>query len=208
MPRRPRGHRGRVLPGRLYLAVEHIDDLLLGWRSPSRSRSARSVSSPERGVPVAYRRGNTAHVDVTGARGKAIRQGVRDQLGLTVTEITRRLESSPGPRRCGCGPRAARRSTCSPALHQGSRPRRPLYKIWRTILYGSLEDEHPFQTVRRLASTRTTPAPAARRRDHRSQALRIVEITPNGVPAGHRVLRRAVEIGGATSTTSRYSRSG
>ena len=25
------------------------------------------------------------------------------------------------------------------------------YKIWRTILYGSLEDEHPFQTVRRLA---------------------------------------------------------
>src|SRR5205085_5000995 len=26
-----------------------------------------------------------------------------------------------------------------------------LYKLWRTILYGSLEDEHPFQTVRRLA---------------------------------------------------------
>jgi len=25
------------------------------------------------------------------------------------------------------------------------------YKLWRTILYGSLEDEHPFQTVRRLA---------------------------------------------------------
>jgi tRNA A-37 threonylcarbamoyl transferase component Bud32 len=24
------------------------------------------------------------------------------------------------------------------------------YKLWRTILYGSLEDEHPFQTVRRL----------------------------------------------------------
>ena len=24
------------------------------------------------------------------------------------------------------------------------------YKLWRTILYGSLEDEHPFQSVRRL----------------------------------------------------------
>ena len=26
------------------------------------------------------------------------------------------------------------------------------YKLWRTILYGSLEDEHPFQTVRRLVT--------------------------------------------------------
>ena len=24
------------------------------------------------------------------------------------------------------------------------------YKLWRTILYGSLEDEKPFETVRRL----------------------------------------------------------
>ena len=99
----------------LYLAVDHVDDLLLsvalGVAIPV---SAFRFFTPNEVFPVAYRRGNTAHVDVTGARGEAIRQGVRDQLGLTVTGITPvGLKSSPAPRRCGCGPRAARRSTCS-----------------------------------------------------------------------------------------------
>jgi hypothetical protein len=47
--------------------------------------------------PVTYRRGRTAHVAVTGRRGEAIRQGVRDQLGVAVTEIMPvGLESSAG----------------------------------------------------------------------------------------------------------------
>ncbi len=83
---------------RLYLAVDHIDDLLLGAAlAVAIPVSAFRFFTPNEVFPVAYRRGNTAHVDVTGARGEAIRQGVRDQLGLTVTGITPvGLESSAG----------------------------------------------------------------------------------------------------------------
>ena len=115
--------------------------------------------------PVAYRRGRTAHVDVTGRRGEAIRQGMRDQLGLTVTDITPvGLESSAGstPLRLrvdgwvGPNTRAVRRSNPQEYLFgklytKGHVRADRWYKLWRTILYGSLEDEHPFQTVRRLA---------------------------------------------------------
>ena len=73
----------------LYLAVDHVDDLLLGVAlGVAIPVSAFRFFTPNEVFPVAYRRGNTAHVDVTGRRGEAIRQGVRDQLGLTVTEIT------------------------------------------------------------------------------------------------------------------------
>ena len=139
---------------RLYLAVDHVDDLLLGVAlAVAIPVSAFRFFTPNEVFPVAYRRGNTAHVDVTGARGEAIRQGVRDQLGLTVTGITPvGLESSAGstPLRL--------RVEGDPPEHlfaklytKGHVRADRWYKIWRTILYGSLEDEHPFQTVRRLA---------------------------------------------------------
>ena len=133
--------------------------------------------------PVACRRGNTAHVDVTGRRGEAIRQGVRDQLGFTVTGITPvGLASSAGstPLRLRAGG-TPQEYLFGKLYTKGHVRADRWYKIWRTILYGSLEDEHPFQTVRRLA-------------EYEDYALRllqdagiavprpygIVEITPNG----------------------------
>jgi hypothetical protein len=82
----------------LYLAVNHVDDLLLGVAlGVAIPVTAFRFFTPNEAFPVTYRRGRTAHVDVTGARGEAIRRGVRDQLGLTVTEITPvGLESSAG----------------------------------------------------------------------------------------------------------------
>jgi hypothetical protein len=106
--------------------------------------------TPNEVFPVAYRRGRTAHVDVTGRRGAAIRQAMRDQLGLNVLEIAPvGLESSAGstPLRLrveGNPPLFAKLYT------KGHVRSDRWYKLWRTILYGSLEDEHPFQTVRRL----------------------------------------------------------
>ena len=203
---------------RLYLAVDHIDDLLLGVAlAVAIPVSAFRFFTPNEVFPVAYRRGNTAHVDVTGARGDAIRQAVRDQLGLTVTEITPvGLESSAGSTplqlRVEGAPRAAG--------HPGQQRRhRPLgqeylfaklytkghvradrwYKIWRTILYGSLEDEHPFQTVRRLA-------------EYEDYALRLLQDAGIAVPRPYGIVEitpereyllvteyfdGAVEIGGA-----------
>ena len=46
------------------------------------------------------------------------------------------------------------------------------YKLGRTILYGRLEDEAPFQSVRRLVSTRTTPLAADARRRHPDRGAR------------------------------------
>jgi len=139
---------------RLYLAVDHVDDLLLGVAlGVAIPVSAFRFFTPNEVFPVAYRRGNTAHVDVTGARGEAIRQGVRDQLGLTVTGITPvGLESSAGSTPLRLRVEGGPQEHLFAKLYTKGHVRADRwYKIWRTILYGSLEDEHPFQTVRRLA---------------------------------------------------------
>jgi tRNA A-37 threonylcarbamoyl transferase component Bud32 len=138
----------------LYMAVEHVDDVLLGAAlGVAVPVTAFRFFTPNEVFPVTYRRGRTAHVDVTGARGEAIRQGMRDQLGFTVTEITPvGLESSAGSTplrlRVGGNPQEY---LFGKLYTKGHVRADRWYKLWRTILYGSLEDEHPFQTVRRLA---------------------------------------------------------
>jgi hypothetical protein len=138
----------------LYLAVDHVDDLLLGVAlGVAIPVSAFRFFTPNEVFPVAYRRGNTAHVDVTGVRGEAIRQGTRDQLGVTVTEITPvGLESSAGSTPLRLRVEGCPQEYLFAKLYTKGHVRADRwYKLWRTILYGSLEDEHPFQTVRRLA---------------------------------------------------------
>jgi tRNA A-37 threonylcarbamoyl transferase component Bud32 len=138
----------------LYLAVDHLDDLLLGVAlGVAIPVSAFRFFTPNAVFPVAYRRGNTAHVDVTGRRGEAIRQGVRDQLGLTVIGITPvGLESSAGSTPLRLRVEGTADEYLFAKLYTKGHVRADRwYKLWRTILYGSLEDEHPFQTVRRLA---------------------------------------------------------
>ena len=140
----------------LYLAIDHVDDVLLGAAlGVAIPVTAFRFFTPNEVFPVAYRRGRTAHVDVTGARGEAIRHGVRDQLGLTVTDITPvGLESSAGstPLRLRVeGGQHEHEYLFGKLYTKGHVRADRWYKIWRTILYGSLEDEHPFQTVRRLA---------------------------------------------------------
>ena len=162
VPGRPRSYAKAVTAvvvtmfclARLYLAVDHIDDLLLGVvLAVAIPVSAFRFFTPNEVFPVAYRRGNTAHVDVTGQRGDAIRQGTRDQLGFTVTGITPvGLESSAGSTPLRLRVEGAPQEYLFAKLYTKGHVRADRwYKIWRTILYGSLEDEHPFQTVRRLA---------------------------------------------------------
>jgi hypothetical protein len=138
----------------LYLAVDHVDDLLLGVAlGVAIPVSAFRFFTPNEIFPVAYRRGNSAHVDVTGRRGEAIRQGTRDQLGVTVTGITPvGLESSAGSTPLRLRVEGGPQEYLFAKLYTKGHVRADRwYKLWRTILYGSLEDEHPFQTVRRLA---------------------------------------------------------
>jgi membrane-associated phospholipid phosphatase len=138
---------------RLYLGVDHPGDVLLGVAfAVAIAVTAFRYFTPNEVFPVAYRRGRTAHVDVTGRRGEAIRQAVRDQLGFTVTEIKPvGLESSAGSTPLRLRVQDSPDEFLFAKLYTKGHVRADRwYKLWRTILYGSLEDEHPFQTVRRL----------------------------------------------------------
>ena len=140
---------------RLYLGLDHPGDVLLAVAfAVAIAVTAFRFFTPNEVFPVAYRRGKTAHVDVTGRRGEAIRQAARDQLGLTVTEIKPvGLESSAGSTplrlRVGGGPDEF---VFAKLYTKGHVRADRWYKLWRTILYGSLEDESPFKTVRRLVT--------------------------------------------------------
>ena len=138
---------------RLYLAVDHPDDVLFGVAlAVAIPVAAFGFFTPDEVFPVVYRRGVTAHVDVTGRRGEAIRTAVHEQLGLTVLEIKPvGLESSAGSMPLRLRVEGGSDEYLFAKLYTKGHVRADRwYKLWRTILYGSLEDEKPFETVRRL----------------------------------------------------------
>jgi hypothetical protein len=139
---------------RLYLAVDHPGDVLLGAAfAVAIAVTAFRYFTPNQVFPVVYRRGRSAHVDVTGRRGQAIRQAMRDQLGLEVTEIKPvGLASSAGSTPLRLRVKGGPDEFLFAKLYTKGHVRADRwYKLGRTILYGTLEDEAPFQTVRRLA---------------------------------------------------------
>jgi len=138
---------------RLYLAVDNPGDVLFGIAlGVAVPLAAFRFFLPNDVFPVAYRRGRTAHVDVTGRRGAAIRQAVHDQLGLTVLEIKPvGLESSAGSTPLRLTVDVDPDQYLFAKLYTLGHVRADRwYKLWRTILYGALEDEHPFHSVRQL----------------------------------------------------------
>jgi len=161
VPGRPRWWFGIVGGGlvallglaRAYLAVDHPSDIafgvILGLAIPG---LAFRLFTPNEVFPVAYRKGSTAHLDVTGARGKGIRQAIRDQLGLTVIEVKPvGLAGSGGSTPLRLKVAGDPDTYVFAKLYAKNHVRADRwYKIWRTILYGRLEDEASFQTVRRF----------------------------------------------------------
>jgi membrane-associated phospholipid phosphatase len=138
---------------RLYLAVDHPDDVLLGVvLGAAVPVAAFRFFTPNELFPVVYRRGRAAHVDVTGRRGAAIRQAVRDQLGLTVLDVRPiGLASSAGSTPLCLTVQGEPDEHLFAKLYTRGHVRADRwYKLWRTILYGTLEDEHPFSSVLQL----------------------------------------------------------
>jgi membrane-associated phospholipid phosphatase/tRNA A-37 threonylcarbamoyl transferase component Bud32 len=141
---------------RLYLAQDHPTDILagavLGVAVPL---AAFRWLAPNDVFPVTYHRGRTAHLDVTGIRGEAIVRALQDQLGLLATSVKPfNLEGSGGstPLRISVKSDAADGDTYVFAkLYAATHVRSDRwYKLGRTLLYGRLEDEQPFHSVRRL----------------------------------------------------------
>jgi len=167
---------------RLYLAVDHPDDVLFGIvLGAAIPVAAFRFFTPDEVFGVSYRRGRTAHVDVTGRHGAAIRQAVHDQLGLTTLEITPvGLESSAGSTPLRLTVEGNPDEYLFGKLYTLGHVRADRwYKLWRTILYGALEDEHPFHSVRQLAQYEDYVLRLLRDAGVRTaEPYGIVEITP------------------------------
>lgn len=106
--------------------------------------------TPEAVFPVQYQRGRTAHLDVTGERGAAIRSALQDQLGVEAVAVEPfGLEGSGGstPLRITLGDGARWFGKLYATNHLRADR---WYKLGRTILYGALEDERSFNSVRRM----------------------------------------------------------
>ncbi|HSP27610.1 MAG TPA: hypothetical protein VLN74_03595 [Ilumatobacteraceae bacterium] len=146
------GSVGLVVLARLYSAVDHPLDagagLVLGAALPV---AALRLLTPEEAFPVPYRRGVRAHLDVGGRRGEAIRRAFARQLGVEVVDV------EPFSVTASAGSTPLRLTTKDPdgelfgKLYTATHMRSDRwYKLARTIRYGRLEDERPFNSVRRL----------------------------------------------------------
>ena len=111
--------------------------------------------TPNDVFPVSYGRGKSAHLDVEGVRGRAIVQAVHEQLGLSVLEVKPvGLEGSGGSTplrmRIAATEDEPEHYVFAKLYAKNHVRADRWYKLGRTILYGALEDETPFQSVRRF----------------------------------------------------------
>jgi tRNA A-37 threonylcarbamoyl transferase component Bud32/membrane-associated phospholipid phosphatase len=138
---------------RMYLGVDAPSDVLvaaaIGVTIPL---LAYRWFTPSEVFPVSYHRGRTAHLDVGGARGEAIRRALADQLGLEIEEVKPfGLSGSAGSTPLRIKVKGDPSTILFGKLYARSHLRSDRwYKLGRELLYGRLEDEKPFHSVRRL----------------------------------------------------------
>jgi tRNA A-37 threonylcarbamoyl transferase component Bud32 len=136
---------------RLYLAqdapTDVVNGIVFGVAIPL---AAFRFFTPASVYPVSYRRGRTAHLDVGGSRGEAIVRALHDQLGVIPVKVEPfGLAGSGGstPMRVTVEGGTYLFAKLYSTTHLRSDR---WYKLGRTLMYGKLEDEKAFNTVRRL----------------------------------------------------------
>jgi serine/threonine protein kinase len=145
-----------IAVSRVYLGVDHPSDAWVSLMfAPAVAVVVFRLFAPEAVFPISWKRGVTAHLDVSGKRADAIRQALSDQLGLDVVDIKLFGEEGSGgstPLRLELAPDDSHPEEYLFAkLYSQTHLRSDRwYKVGRTILYGSLEDELRFTSVRRL----------------------------------------------------------
>jgi tRNA A-37 threonylcarbamoyl transferase component Bud32 len=136
---------------------------------------------PDEVFPVTYRRGRTAHLDVGGRRGEAIRRALHDQLGVIVDDVQPfGLEGSAGSTPLRIKVKGEEDGWLFAKLYARSHLRADRsYKLGRALLYGRLEDEKPFNTVRRFVQQEDYALALMQRAGLPSpQPYGVVELTP------------------------------
>jgi len=138
---------------RIYLGVDHPSDVVVGIIfGVSIPLIAYRMFTPNDVFPVSYTKHRAAHLDVDGPRGDAIVAALEEQLGITVVDAEQfGLGGSAGstPLRLTVSGEPASQLFAKLYAQNHLRADR-WYKLGRTLLYGRLEDEGSFATVRRL----------------------------------------------------------
>jgi len=138
---------------RLYLAQDAPSDVLVGViMGVAIPLAAFRLFAPNEIFPVTYRRGRTAHLDVTGRRRNAILRALEDQLGVVPVDVKPfGLAGSGGSTPLRVTVKGDPDTYLFAKLYATSHLRSDRwYKLGRTLMYGRLEDEKAFNTVRRL----------------------------------------------------------
>jgi tRNA A-37 threonylcarbamoyl transferase component Bud32/membrane-associated phospholipid phosphatase len=164
----------------IYVGVDHPSDVFAGATvGVAVTLLLYMLLAPEQVFPIVYGTGKTAHLDVTGARGRAIHLGLGRQLDLLVTGIEPvGLAGSAGstPLRITHedGPDVFAKLYARSHLRSDRS-----YKLGRTLRYGRLEDEQHFTSVQRLIQHEDYMLRVMRDAGVDSmQPMGIVEITP------------------------------
>ena len=142
-----------VACARLYLAVDHPTDVIAGAIvGVAIPLVAFRLLTPNDVFPVSYHRRRAAHLDVDGPRGDAIRAAVEQQLGVTIVDVEPfGLGGSAGSTPLRLTVAGEPPAQLFAKLYAKNHLRSDRwYKIGRTLLYGRLEDEGSFSSVRRL----------------------------------------------------------
>jgi membrane-associated phospholipid phosphatase/tRNA A-37 threonylcarbamoyl transferase component Bud32 len=147
---------GVTIVARVYLGVDAISSAVFGAvLGVAVALTLFRWFVPNDIFPVSYSRGKAAHLDVGGRRGEAIVAAAREQLDLRIVDAKPiGLEGSGGSTPLLltiAGEDGAPERKLFAKLYAQSHVRADRwYKLGRTILYGALEDETPFDTVRRF----------------------------------------------------------
>jgi tRNA A-37 threonylcarbamoyl transferase component Bud32/membrane-associated phospholipid phosphatase len=149
-----------LVAARVYAGVDHPSDgILAAILATAIAVVAMRIYCPDEIFPVVYRRRKGAHLDLEGERGDRLRAALREQVDLQVEDIEPfGLEGSGGStplrirgRALDERDRPGEEVTLFGKLYSASHLRADRWiKVWRTIVYGALEDEAAFNSVRQL----------------------------------------------------------
>ena len=171
-----------VCLARLYLGIDYPTNVayaaVLCWVL---SEALYRWFVPDESFPVSYAKGGkAAHLDLSGARGEAVKTAMASQLGFDVAEVKPFGLAGSG----GSSPllmTMADGTRVFGKIYATSHVRADRwYRVGRTIMYGKLEDETPFSSVRRLAEYEDYALRVLAMNDVKvAQTWGIVELTPN-----------------------------
>ena len=140
---------------RVYLAVDHPSDALFAVvLGVAFALVPFRAICPDSVFPVSYRRGDPAHLEIGPELDRAIREELRSALGVEVLSIEPfGEEGSAGstPLRIAVSGHGHEDDLFAKLYSSTHLRSDRWYKLGRTILYGSLEDEVAFNSVRQLA---------------------------------------------------------